>query len=1224
MNIDFPVSTMGPIWSKEEDDDIKPNISTTPESSTLPDLNSDAPQNLLSSETLTVSVLNTDTLHKRPLPPPDSRSTVLRQFEDLDGFESVDRYSEVLVATRKRSRNVFDDMLTDLNQAQPGDTGDSSTYNAILKSLLSHRPQGTNFTPSPRKKQRLCLPATAFQIVEEIRENDVNVCGEVARQRQDEGAASLTNSSDQPEVLDVTKPYRSTAFEDSLEADEGYFTQLSSPTGSYSTEDKDAKQPDSDDALANQLVQIHKSASPMNLRCRDSVIETEWASLAGRKQVELSQQEVQGGAASEARCAAESKKLRERARDLEFCEGDIQTHADCDDSNSAEVELPRSKVDALTSTSFLRDTLNSIDAESFRPKYRQVKSHYGVPAKNDRRRRPSTAPTDVAQPEYGHTGTYRVSQESSPDKEALLDFARDTINPRSRLKSENPYQRRGLPERSADSNPFSRSTAEAYRTQFRHLRRGTPIRSPYAAQVALESRLMAAQTGSSRPLTPPTRSQPHGIPRQFSDFSTGVAGNNGVKPSTHKNEISRRGLQLLAQLRKDKEAENSKLAIPLGEIAPIDFSDAEAVKKERARLKHLKFDLERLRMAFRCLAFFLMARGKFQTGSFQEGTLREIQQMRDELLHKPVAHDIISDRLGKARDAAKRYVPDEFAGLPETRYDAVKDEVILLCGKEEAEQIDSAITKLEASMTSFDQIVRAKEVEAIEMRKQKKRKGPIPRAQQREEARAARSQVQFAAHDQILDENGILRTLKAKKAKKPKRKTRTEVIKEALTLYGEADRQRELAQLSQQGSADSDSEISEEDANEEGYYDAPQRKSLTTFGSQMPPGFIEVPDLAIEDHQEITREEEHCEEPGAAQRASGQAFDQRLAYENELAALGRDESKLTFDDYDLSDSDSDLSDEEEEGDRQAYRYTVCAVFLGVDAYRDHDEYKFQQYINRGNAENRLNYLVCWHQRHFNQQYGQSFSFSSRFESGMLMDQTLMVTEDISVKVWIETKVVDLSKRQARNMRNKLPQNAGYIWRVHWENIVRTLTTTRTATTARPALAAVETSAEAFDDLFDESPPPEASASAKTVTSSTTTENVTTETRLPDPSEPDIYTNPTHANRCAKEVYMDWYASFCPARERPSQSYPEYSGTLGQQERAIRQEVEDVEGVEGAVVGPWELELERPVTVREEVEEGHHGVGGDSNVLRVERVITTKVSEHMTVKVLRNMIKGPIN
>jgi hypothetical protein len=107
------------------------------------------------------------------------------------------------------------------------------------------------------------------------------------------------------------------------------------------------------------------------------------------------------------------------------------------------------------------------------------------------------------------------------------------------------------------------------------------------------------------------------------------------------------------------------------------------------------------------------------------------------------------------------------------------------------------------------------------------------------------------------------------------------------------------------------------------------------------------------------------------------------------------------------------------------------------------------------------------------------------------------------------------------------------------------------------------------DLFGGSPSPSLTSPA-----TPTTPTITRPT--PDEILGKLFTTAALANRAAKELYITWYAQFCPDNERPHYgtylpaSGSKYEGMLGQTDRGLEARLEEL-GDEG--LGVWEEELD---------------------------------------------------
>jgi hypothetical protein len=974
----------------------------------------------------------------------------------------------------------------------------------------------------------------------------------------------------------------STAFEDA-EVDEGYCTG-SLPNSPCQLEDNV-----DDDVAAQELARMHNLITRGLSRSPELEGENEWISMSGRKVAARSAADERHQAEKEDQYALRSKQLREE-RLRQFCEVEDPFVGDTVANGASEsIEAP--------AQSFLEATLSSI----------------GEPQ------------TDLAPDEW------------CADTESLGDQTdSDTPGDENFEWYESPTKA-GIARSQSRAllNPASRQAAERYRTQGRHLETGSIDHVVPARRPVNEDSLLAAKAGHRVPISQGGhQARIESVPVQFSRPSDSrVARDSGGKFVSQTQTLSPAARALAAKWK--KQTAEASLGVPVGEVASdVDRSDETIMRNERARLKSLGTVVNNLNLAWIHLSLIRLS-GKLFAEREQE-MHRKLLKLSIDLMKKGAHHETVQKEISGIKDQSRRALPGEMMSYKSSKVNEVYEEADVkvhyheLCGPEHAEQIQTALRKIPASMATIDEWLEALYRQGVEERARK-------RAMKR--AGGDKTRVRFASSDEMLDSDGIARSVRAQQPK-AKKFSRTQLVINKLAWFKDAAKEREAQMQSQEqqppGSVaqhQDSSEESEEDADGEGYFGAAQR-SPSGFGSQLPPGFARPQALEIEQEQGTPEALEMAEvEPAeGAQRALGQDFDERLAYENKITALDRRTDSIS-DEEDLDDLDSSASvsdsDSLNDGHQQAYKYSIHGIFRGVQGFDDDDEYLFSSFLQIKNAETKITDIVKDIQRQYQGECGHDYELSTTIRGSVTVSQSLEMSNGFFAKVWMSKTVIDLTKRQAKKARNIVPQHVGHQWIVHWQKDITTTTTTTITRLAQSSRDLAEDMPEKSNDdslaaLFEATPPPTTPGSSSNSSASTpraantitdTKTDVEHTTHYPKPEEQDFYTNSYHANVRAKEIYIDWYASFCPDHERPTDKYPEYSGMLGQVEAAMRAELEGVADIPGAIAGPWEEEFERP---EEETVEDEQKPG----VIKVVKKV--KVKERMVVRVVQNSVKGPRN
>ncbi|KPI39469.1 uncharacterized protein AB675_5056 [Cyphellophora attinorum] len=933
-----------------------------------------------------------------------------------------------------------------------------------------------------------------------------------------------------------------------------------------------------DDVAAQELARIHSLVTKELSGSPEMEAENEWISMSGRRVVDRSAADERYQTEKENQYALRSRQLREeRLR------------------QSCEVEDP------IVGETVANDASESIEApaQSFSE---AILSSISEPQTD-------SVPNDwCADPESSGEQT----DSETPGDE---NFDWYECPPKAGTARNRP---RALP------NPASRQAAERYRTQGRHLETGAFDHGLQRRQAVNEDSLLAAKSGRTMPVSQggPQSVLGH-VPVQFSRPSDSRLENDSGQT------LSPAAQALAAKWR--KQTAEASLSVPVGEIASdVDRSDDTAMKNERARLKSLGTVVNNLNLAYIHLSLIRLS-GKLFAEREQE-IHRNLLREGIKLMKMGVPHNVVHGEISRLKDQSRRTLPGEMLTYKMSTIDKVYEDVKAhyheLCGAEHAEKIQTALRKIPESMATIDEWL-----EALY------RRGVEERARNRARKRVGGDQprVRFASADEVYRSDDIARNVRTQQPK-AKKLSKIQRIRGRLALFEEAEKEREAEKqsreqrpLSSTVQDQESSEESEEDADGEGYYGAAQRPS-SGFGSQLPPAFAQSESLEIEQEQESPEAPDltEAEVSVGPQPASVQSFDERLAYQNKLNALDHQSRgcrlREDLDDLDSSASVSDETESSDEDDRQAYRYSVRANFRGIAGYEDDWDYSFGSFFQRKKAEARMWHIVTEIRKQQHEEYGHTCDIVTQIRNDMVVSIALEMPDGNTTIVRMSQTIVDLTKRQAKQARNMIPQHVGHQWIVHWQKDIITTTTTTVTRLAQPSCDLTKDVADMRDNdsLFGGTPPPQSagtsfSSSVSTQAATETVIDINTDvehkTYCPKPEEQDFYTNSYHANVRAKEIYIDWYASFCPEHERPSDRYLEYSGMLGQEEAARRAELEGVADLPGAVVGPWEAEFERPE--EETVEEGQEvGV--------VKMVKKVKVKEHMVVRVVQNSVKGPRN
>lgn len=1159
----------------------------------------------------------------RRIAPPQSRRVVRNQFEEVAGWISIDYDADVLVATRWNKRR-----LSDASANRPGPvspTASNATATATVSVALpapssTERPSATATIKSREseapdgKKMRLVLASNAETIAGAPSQTSPNI---------DSTTSPLLRITEDREETPTKS--RTTAFDESSDDDSGYQTGgAGSPNSTVSNQD------DSEHQLISQLAGMQETV-PTRL-------------LPDGHPYKESDQHLEGETVLvEEQSAQHSKALRERARARPPDSSNLSSHFLEDVSVSPE---PDPGVDATNhAPSSLRGTLNSISgARSYQSLSDQQKSdpaassdystrrrepcpplwsrskassltwstmieHRGVYSSNSERERRSMISRSLYEPNYHHLPdlrdklTHRVhfaDESTQPVSREVADRRRiqrrqEIHDIRATQELNGNDQASRLHEiRNGHSNIVPPANS-ARQVLFRH---PTPQKDPESGThhepqgTTSEMQLatmenVRSQVRSRLPLTDEQTLE--GLPqRYFGPHSADHDASHKNPPVEDAHEPQPRRPTRIGTLLEQKREEGKEHAlIPLGELAKIDIDNDEAVKAERTRLRDLRSSLTLIQETYLEMAKWYCSNNFNQ---FEAKLLEDARVFVAHVVHKQLPGKDFKQRMFRVRDSFRKKCRTrmETATVHVTH---IEGSYAILLGESRALKIEDAISTTDKSLRDLEEALQAYKEQEKNTRHQAKAERLRQEHQTRKQFHSTEARSHISGHDR-----------RAKRIRATKTDQKLTHFRNMLDQF-EKGRSQVVEQESanQQRDEAAESVISEEDGDGEGFVQGGWTSTPKT-GMLAEPTY-HSPDaetaLIVEETQDIeeinTLEDSRQQEQTDRLNGKGQAFDERLLLENQLAQVSRREGKdldneAQFDDLEVendSDSDDDSVDPDSNNDLhgKAFRYSVTGHFYGVDIYRDADEYTFQHHYSRTQAEERVRKIISQLISRYALQHGLFDVKTSFGPEGMAYQELMLHSQELYAKLWIDKELIDLSRMYARKARKMDVIDVRSNWYVHWEKRVETKTST-------PAGASIGNSASDDEDpLFGNSTPDSPAVDI----------NIATE--RPDLADLEIFNNAYQANICAKDLYMTWYASFAAAHERPSVAYPTYDGQLRLVHEALQEEIESA--LEGVGAGPWETDFHRPTL---EDEEGR----------------TIEVKETMKVVVQRMTVKGPRN
>ncbi|ETN39601.1 uncharacterized protein HMPREF1541_05827 [Cyphellophora europaea CBS 101466] len=1182
-----------------------------------------------SVQPLSVPPLKMDVDCSRPIVPPQSRQSVKRQFDLMEGWTTLDAEYGIFFATRKRR---LAELSTQRADAIPtisvkGTAADEATASESV------RLGDVSFAP---KRRRLILAPCAVKIANEAFQHpsiqEEEACPD-KKVKLDLLCPALADSTTATSDVDTqeqepsmkeqefdtpaTLSKASTAFEE-ISDDEGYYTgSTMSPTSTTGIE------AGADDELLKTLAHFQRRVPALGLPDESDLDQQE----DGISEARIRLQE---------RSAQRSRHLRKQAQNRRHDPPPPTPPASTSDhefSPDPEPEVP-------STLSSFRATLDSIGvrltplpgqsllSDTVLGGLGDTKSYCGTLSDSHPHSKADTLPATKARSPH-HT--------QARTSELPLGYARAFARPRS-LQRTSKYQTYTQSRQQKYQNglhPASRQAAEQWRTQDRHSEQ-TTVRDTCRHSAAAEQRLLAVQYGQSKIVFEPSdmsaelnyeRVSPEAVSIPLNDGDRSGPLNLETKSSsTRDNPTS----TLEALLGRQEEQARRQKEIPLGERFDIDISSPEAYRAERKRLQEIQADLKLVRETYIVMAQLRHFR------NFEGIELKWCASART------FTTNVLENgtKGGKglavaARDGFKRRLETEYGNLA-APVENVKLRYENLLGTSFTPRLEEVSLKVTSSLAGLET--------DLEAQKEKNKKAKEERREEQRREREEKRRVQFAEVVQEIDEHGTARNVNgpgsatAQKKKKPKpkkvrKKTSEETIydlrQELAAITGQLDAPEIAAQdESNAAQHDSESDVSEEDADGNdflvGGFKAPSTSAF--MAAPTSDGHGQNGELVIEDHQdmeEVTALEEARQREVASQpRISGQVYDEKLLCQNKLAAIERQEvANATvfgpqFDDVeDEEPSDAEIveagaesgseddDDDDVGGGGGAFQYSLSGIFHGLeDLYVAGDEYIFGKYLQRKNAEQKLLHIISQLSRRYATQHCGEGELRSYFGPDGIRGQQLILGDrgDFMAQMTIAKKLVNISKKQAWAARKMNVDNIKTTWYVEWEKHVETTIKRPSSEKIKDTSAADGDGDDAEDDLFG-TPPPE----VPTVESSTKVEK-------PAMHEIEMFNNVLQANIRAKQLFMEWFARFAPASERQSLASGGYTGQLRLREDELQREID--EASEGVGVGPWEKELKWPT--REVVEDDEHGA---------ERWLYDEaVGERMRVVVREMKVKGPRN
>jgi hypothetical protein len=313
---------------------------------------------------------------------------------------------------------------------------------------------------------------------------------------------------------------------------------------------------------------------------------------------------------------------------------------------------------------------------------------------------------------------------------------------------------------------------------------------------------------------------------------------------------------------------------------------------------------------------------------------------------------------------------------------------------------------------------------------------------------------------------------------------------------------------------------------------------------------------------------------------------------------------------------------------QVFKYEVSAEFLGIDIYSASDTYVCGTFHSLERANERVKEIVEPLAKQYNKQTDCELQEIMR---NNLLELRVKIGADeaIQARAWVDMKMieVDVSKMRSRKARRAILREERVVWAVDWVKTV-TLPLMRSIEPSPPAPTTPSSNrdqdgstTEEEDDLFGSSPSPSRSlpAAPPPQQSQTTTYQVTTITPSTTEILSSLYSTPFRANIAAMDLYLQWYAKFCPAAERPpwdklkpSGGNP-YNGALGQVWEGCDEERRRL-GDWG--LGLWEEEHFLPMETTDN--------GRDEGEVGGERKAEQRGRERFKVWVRKEGVLGPQN
>ena len=705
------------------------------------------------------------------------------------------------------------------------------------------------------------------------------------------------------------------------------------------------------------------------------------------------------------------------------------------------------------------------------------------------------------------------------------------------------------------------------------------------------------------------------------------------------------------------QSQNFGPALELGVAADIDHEDEQQVRAEHERLKEQQKDLQSIESTTLAIASIRAL-----------GPLTAVEAKEEHEFRKFVGIVLDAKKSGKDRRARMTNIRANFIGRSKREYNVpedekVREEYVNLLGERRAEMLVELKEPLDDLVLEFrtkrTTMTAKRHNTTANKRKYKKLVKFADSYTDKETGRLRRD---------IPDGTEFELGEPTKPVKKKKKKTRPmgKEEKEILML------EERLRQVKATRTArfddehvpapatavqpDSESEVSEEEGGEEYVFNAGRNSAATssfTCATSFPGGDerqnLEV-DQDLDEINKLENERQGQDDSLAVSRSKptkiansadqggAQGYDHNLIIQMQARRIALDlrqkekSENIPFDDVaELSDSDvsvastpstrSSDTDSSASSDHpttvQRFKYTVMGQFVGVETYKPEEEYILRTFhdLNLANeyVQKTMNSLAADHKAIA----GDDWELRTRCRKG-IFEQLLYLGEDESVqaRVWVDREIieVDMGKVAAKKARKAILGDAKYTWMVEWERIVNTTTDAVSDETVSPGADTTvpDVNGEEEDDLFGSPPPAPPPAPPIAPTPKTAVKHQIFRP-TPDEVASNLFTTPAHANRAAKEIYINWYAQFFPDEAKPyygryiPASGSRYEGMLGQVDMACEEELGTL-GEWG--LGVWENEVES-----KDGGEGAEGVGDGEKGRETER---------MRVWVRRVGVQGPTN